>query len=40
MIRAGLRPNFTYLVTPGDQLFERVAATAVAAEEGGSTPRR
>jgi F420-dependent oxidoreductase-like protein len=36
MIRAGLQiPNFTYPDTTPEQLFERVAATAVAAEEGG-----
>jgi F420-dependent oxidoreductase-like protein len=36
MIRAGLQiPNFTYPDTAPDELFERVAAVAVAAEESG-----
>ena len=36
MIRAGLQiPNFTYPDTPPDQLFEKIAAIAVAAEESG-----
>ena len=36
MIRLGLQiPNFTYPGVPDDELFERVAAQAVAAEESG-----
>ena len=36
MIRAGLQiPNFTYPGVDADELFERVAAVAVAAEESG-----
>src|SRR5438105_14300925 len=36
MIRAGLQiPNFTYPDVAPDELFERVAAVAVAAEESG-----
>ena len=36
MIRVGLQiPNFTYADTPPDQLFDRVAAQAVAAENAG-----
>jgi F420-dependent oxidoreductase-like protein len=36
MIRAGLQiPNFTYPDTSPDQLFEKIAAVAVAAEESG-----
>ncbi|MFN2607700.1 MAG: LLM class F420-dependent oxidoreductase [Acidimicrobiales bacterium] len=36
MIRLGLQiPNFTYSGVPDDQLFERIAAQAVAAEESG-----
>src|SRR4051795_13730997 len=36
MIRAGLQiPNFTYPDVAPDELFERIAAVAVAAEESG-----
>ena len=36
MIRAGLQiPNFTYPGVPDDQLFDRISAVAVAAEESG-----
>ena len=36
MIRAGFQiPNFTYPDTPPEQLFEKIAASAVAAEESG-----
>ncbi len=37
MIKVGLQiPNFTYPDTPPHQLFERVAAVAVAAEDAGA----
>ena len=37
MIKVGLQiPNFTYPDTPPDQLFEAIAAVAVAAEDAGA----